>query len=208
MGVETEWGKVTYPTGQAVVAVVVVVVVVVVVAMVVVLLVLVVVVIVVVVVVVVVVTVVLGPKRDEVKGKWRKLHNDELHNLYSSPNILRVIKSRRMRLSEHVTRMADGKGVYRVLVEKPERRDQWGDPGLDGRKILRWIFRKFSVLQLAGSLPYLHTQVSRNCRKVSFGAEDEAKRKTMTKPVTVHKALLHEPPKSWVQACNVTAYGS
>jgi len=63
-----------------------------------------------------------GPKRDEVTGKWRKLHNEELNNLYSSPNILRVIKSRRMRWAWHVARMGEGRGVYRVLVGKPEGR--------------------------------------------------------------------------------------
>ena len=58
-----------------------------------------------------------GPQRDEVTGKWRKLHNEELNNLYSSPNIVRVIKSRRMRWAGHVARMGEGRGVYRVLVE-------------------------------------------------------------------------------------------
>jgi hypothetical protein len=60
-----------------------------------------------------------GPKREE-DGSWRKLHNDELHSLYSSPNIIRVIKSRRMRRVGHVARMGEGKGVYRVLVGRPE----------------------------------------------------------------------------------------
>jgi hypothetical protein len=60
-----------------------------------------------------------GPKRDE-DGSWRKLHNDELHNLYSSQNIVRVIKSRRMRWAGHVVRMGEGRGVYRVLVGRPE----------------------------------------------------------------------------------------
>jgi hypothetical protein len=56
-----------------------------------------------------------GPKR-EGDGSWRKLHNDELHSLHSSPNIVRVIKSRRMRWAGHVARMGEGRGVYRVLV--------------------------------------------------------------------------------------------
>jgi hypothetical protein len=56
-----------------------------------------------------------GPKR-EGDGLWRKLHNDELHSLYSSPNIVRVIKSRRMRWAGHVARMGEGRGVYRILV--------------------------------------------------------------------------------------------
>jgi hypothetical protein len=60
-----------------------------------------------------------GPKREE-DGSWRKLHNDELHNLYFSPNIVRVIKSRRMRWAGHVSRIGEGRGVYRVLVGRPE----------------------------------------------------------------------------------------
>jgi hypothetical protein len=61
-----------------------------------------------------------GPKRDEVTGQWRKLHSGELHNLYSLPDIIRHIKSRRMRWAGHVTRMKEGRNVYRVLVGKPE----------------------------------------------------------------------------------------
>jgi hypothetical protein len=60
-----------------------------------------------------------GPKREE-DGSWRKLHNDELHSLYSSPNIVRVIKSRRLRWAGHVARMGEGRGVYRVFVRGPE----------------------------------------------------------------------------------------
>jgi hypothetical protein len=60
-----------------------------------------------------------GPKRDEVTGEWRKLHSGELHNLYSSPDIIRHIKARRMRQVGHVARMGEGRNVYRVLVGKP-----------------------------------------------------------------------------------------
>ena len=60
-----------------------------------------------------------GPKKEEVKREWRKLHKEELNDLYSSPNIVRVIKSRRMRWAGHVARTAERGGVYRVLVEKP-----------------------------------------------------------------------------------------
>jgi hypothetical protein len=60
-----------------------------------------------------------GPKRDGVAGEWRKLHKEELHDLYSSPSIVRVIKSRRMRWAGHVARMGEERGVYRVLVGKP-----------------------------------------------------------------------------------------
>ena len=67
-----------------------------------------------------------GTKRDEVTGEWRKLHNERLNNLYSSPNIVRVKKSKRMRLAGHVARMAERRGVYRVLVGEPEgKRPLW-----------------------------------------------------------------------------------
>jgi hypothetical protein len=69
---------------------------------------------------------VFGPKRDEVTGEWRRLHNEELNNLYSSPNIIRVIKSRRMRWVGHVARMGEGSDAYRVLVGKPEGRRPLG----------------------------------------------------------------------------------
>jgi len=61
-----------------------------------------------------------GPRRDEVTGEWRKLRNEELNDLYSSPNIVRVIKSRRVRWAGHVARMGKERGAYRVLVGKPE----------------------------------------------------------------------------------------
>jgi hypothetical protein len=69
-----------------------------------------------------------GPKRDEVTGEWRRLHNEELNNLYSSPNIIRVIKSRRMRWAGHVARMGEGRGAYRILVGRPEGRRPLGRP--------------------------------------------------------------------------------
>jgi hypothetical protein len=68
-----------------------------------------------------------GPKREE-DGSWRKLHNDELHNLYSLPNIVRVIKSRRTRWARHVARMGEGRGVYRVLVGRPKGKRLLGRP--------------------------------------------------------------------------------
>jgi hypothetical protein len=67
-----------------------------------------------------------GPKRDEVTGVWRKLHNGELYDLYSSPTIVCVIKSRRMRWAEHVTQVGEGRGVYRVLVGKPKEKRPLG----------------------------------------------------------------------------------
>ena len=61
-----------------------------------------------------------GPKRDEVTGEWRKLHNEELNDLYCSPNIVRAIKSRRMRWAGHVARIGERRDVYRISVGKPE----------------------------------------------------------------------------------------
>ena len=69
-----------------------------------------------------------GPRRDEVTGKWRRLHNEELDDLYSSSNIVRVIKSRKMRWAGHVACIDEEKGVYRVLVGKPVGKRQIGRP--------------------------------------------------------------------------------
>ena len=69
-----------------------------------------------------------GHRRDEVKGEWRRLHNEELNDLYSSPNIVRVIKSRRMRCAGHVASMGEKRVVYRLLVGKPEGRRPLGRP--------------------------------------------------------------------------------
>ena len=85
---------------------------------------------------------VFGPKRDEITGEWRKLHNEELNDLYSSPSIVRVIKSRRTRWARHVARMEERRGLYRGFEGNMMERDHVRDPGVDGRIILRWIFRK------------------------------------------------------------------
>jgi hypothetical protein len=69
-----------------------------------------------------------GPKRDEVTGEWRKFHNEELRDLYSSPSIIRIIKSRRMRWKGHVTRMGEKRNAYRLLVRKPEGKRPLGRP--------------------------------------------------------------------------------
>ena len=69
-----------------------------------------------------------APRRDGVTGQWRKLHNKELNDLYSSPSIVWVIKSRRMRWAGHVARMEEWKGVYKVLVGKPEGKRPLGRP--------------------------------------------------------------------------------
>ena len=63
---------------------------------------------------------VFGPKRDEITGEWRKLYNEELSDLYPLPNIVRVVKSRRMRWAGHVAHMEEGRGAHRVLMGKPE----------------------------------------------------------------------------------------
>jgi hypothetical protein len=78
-----------------------------------------------------------GPKK-EVDGSWRKSYNDDLHSLYSSTNIFRVIKSRRLSGAGNVTRMGEGRDVYRVLVGRPKVRDHWEDPGVGRRITLSW----------------------------------------------------------------------
>jgi hypothetical protein len=92
-----------------------------------------------------------GSKRDGVTGGWRKLHNEELHNLYSSPSIIRIIKSRRMRWAGHVAQMGEKRNVYRLLVGKPEgmrplgrpRRRWMGNIKMDlleiGLNVVAWI---------------------------------------------------------------------
>ena len=82
-----------------------------------------------------------GPKRDEVTGEWRKLHNEVLNDLNSSPNKVWVIKSRIIRWAGHVAHMGERRGVYTVLVGKPEGKKHLGDPCVDGRILFRWIFR-------------------------------------------------------------------
>ena len=71
-----------------------------------------------------------GPRRDGVTEEWRKLHNEELNDLYSSPSIMWVIKSRRMRWAGHVARMEEGRSVHKVLVRKPEEKRPFGRPRL------------------------------------------------------------------------------
>jgi hypothetical protein len=88
-----------------------------------------------------------GPKRDGVKGGCRKLHNEELHNLYSSPSIIRNVKSRRMRWAGHVARMREKRNVYRLLVGKPEGKRPLGRP----RR--RWIYNiKMDLLEISLSV--------------------------------------------------------
>jgi hypothetical protein len=88
---------------------------------------------------------VFGPKRDEVTGKWRKLHSEELNYLYSLPIIVRVVKSRRMRWAGHVARMGEDRGAHRVLLGKPEEKRPLG------RRKHRWEDNIKMDLQEAGA---------------------------------------------------------
>jgi len=83
-----------------------------------------------------------GPRRDEVTGERRRLHNEDLNNLYSSPNIVRVIKWRRMRWAGHVARMVEERGYIGSWWGNRREGDHWGDLGVDGWIILRWISRR------------------------------------------------------------------
>jgi hypothetical protein len=85
-----------------------------------------------------------GPNRDEVTGEWRKQHNEERNDLYSSPNIIQVIKCGRMRWVVQVARMGARRGAYRVLVWGPEVENYVEDLGIDGRMLLRRVFRKWN----------------------------------------------------------------
>jgi len=77
-----------------------------------------------------------GPRRDNVMGEWRRLHNEELNDLYSSTNIVRVIKSRRMRWAEHVARLGEERGCIGSWWGNRRERDHWGDLGVDVWMIL------------------------------------------------------------------------
>ena len=83
-----------------------------------------------------------GPRRDEVTSEWRKLNNEGLKGLYSSPNIVRVIKSRRIRWTGHVARMGKGEECIGCWWGNPKRRDRWLEPGVDAMIILGLTFRR------------------------------------------------------------------
>jgi hypothetical protein len=90
-----------------------------------------------------------GPKREE-DGSWRKLHNDELHNLCTSPNIVRVIKSRRMRWAGHVARMGRGEVFTGFRLGGRKGRDKWADVGVGGKITLRWILGRDGLMGRTG----------------------------------------------------------
>ena len=93
-----------------------------------------------------------GPKGDGVTEEWRKVHKEEFNDLHFSFNIVRVIKSRRMRWAGHVARMGERRGAYRVLVGKPEEENHLGDPGEYVRTTLKWIFEKWDGEEWIGSI--------------------------------------------------------
>jgi len=93
-----------------------------------------------------------GRKRYEVTGEWRKLHNEELNDLYSSPSIVRVMKSRRMRWAGHVALWWRGEVYTGFWRGNLRERDHLKDPGIDGMIILRWIFRKWDLRAWTGSM--------------------------------------------------------
>jgi len=85
------------------------------------------------------------PRRDMVRWEWRRLHNEELNGLYSSPNIVRVINSRRMRWAGNVARMDEERGCIGSCWGNRREGDHWGDLGVEGWIILGWISRKWDV---------------------------------------------------------------
>jgi hypothetical protein len=82
---------------------------------------------------------IIGPKGEKVVGGWRRLHNAELRNLYTSPNIIKVIKSRRVSWAQYVARMGEMRNAYSILVGKPEGRHHSEYIDVEGRKILEWM---------------------------------------------------------------------
>jgi len=105
-----------------------------------------------------------GPKRDEVTGPWRKLRIEKLNYLYSSPNIVRVIKSRRMKWVGHLARMGERRSACRIWWGNLSERDHLQDAGIYGKIILKWIFKKWDVKACSGSIwPRIGTRGGRLC---------------------------------------------
>jgi hypothetical protein len=100
-----------------------------------------------------------GPKRDEVTGEWKMLHSGELHNLYSSPDIIRQIKSRRLMWAGHVARMGEGRNVYRVLVGKPEGKRTLERPGRRWEDGIKMGLREIGW----GGVEWIHLAGCREC---------------------------------------------
>jgi hypothetical protein len=83
-----------------------------------------------------------GTKREQVAGGWRRLHNEELHDCYASPNIIGMIESRRIRWASHVALMGEMRNAYKILVGTPEGKGQSDELDVDGKIIVEWILGK------------------------------------------------------------------
>jgi hypothetical protein len=107
-----------------------------------------------------------GPKRDEVTGEWRKLYNEDLHNLYSSPDIIRQVKSRRMRWAGHVARMEEERIMYKVLVGKPEGKRPLGRPRRRWENGIRMDLRETGL----GGVDWIRLSQDRDRRRAVVSA--------------------------------------